>query len=72
MSSKRVQPSLFEPDTLMQAAELQILRDEYKRALQEPPWDGNTVCGASRASSAPFCVVTTCCNCRLLRLGESV
>ena len=46
MSSKSVQPSLFEPDTLMQAAELQVLRDEYKRALQEPPWDGNVVCGA--------------------------
>ncbi len=39
-SSRSVHPSLFEPDTLMQAAELQVLKDEYKRALQEPSWDG--------------------------------
>ena len=40
MSSRNAQPSLFEPDTLMQAAELEVLKDEYRRALQEPPWDG--------------------------------
>lgn len=33
-------PSLFDPDTLMQATELQVLQSEYQRALQEPPWDG--------------------------------
>lgn len=35
-------PSLFDPDSLMQAAELQLLKDEYKQALQEPPWDGES------------------------------
>lgn len=33
-------PSLFDPDSLMHAAELQLLQAEYQRALQEPPWDG--------------------------------
>lgn len=32
----------------MQAAELQVLKNEYKRALQEPPWDG--YCGLVKAS----------------------
>lgn len=31
---------LFDPDTLMQATELQVIQDEYYRAMQEPPWDG--------------------------------
>ncbi|DBA99704.1 hypothetical protein WJX82_006136 [Trebouxia sp. C0006] len=48
MSSRSAQPSLFEPDTLMQAAELQVLKDEYRRALQEPPWDG--YCGLVKVS----------------------
>ena len=33
-------PSLFDPDSLMHAAELQLLQAEYQRALHEPPWDG--------------------------------
>ncbi|KAL0020094.1 hypothetical protein WJX79_004047 [Trebouxia sp. C0005] len=32
----------------MQAAELQVLKDEYRRALQEPPWDG--YCGLVKVS----------------------
>ena len=35
-------PSLFDPDTLMQASELQVLQNEYQKALQEPPWDGQS------------------------------
>ena len=34
-------PSLFDPDTLMQATELQVLHNEYQNALQEPAWDGS-------------------------------
>lgn len=36
--------SLFDPDTLMQASELQVLKNEYQKALQEPPWDGQYPC----------------------------
>lgn len=40
--------SLFDPDTLMQASELQVLQNEYQKALQEPPWDG--YCGLVKVS----------------------
>lgn len=40
MKSNNRYPSLLDPDSLMQAAELQLLQAEYQRALQEPPWDG--------------------------------
>ena len=53
MNSNR-HPSLFEPDTLMQAAELQVLKNEYKRALQEPPWDGAFICVQQQPSAPPM------------------
>ena len=31
----------FEPNSLMDAAETQIMQIEYARSLREPPWDGN-------------------------------
>ncbi len=30
----------FEPDSLMEAAEKQIMQVEYARSMREPPWDG--------------------------------
>lgn len=36
----------------MQAAELQVLKNEYKRALQEPPWDG--MCTATTSAAPPI------------------
>lgn len=33
----------FEADSLMAAAEDQIVRTEYARSLREPPWDGKLV-----------------------------
>ncbi len=30
----------FEPNSLMDAAETQIMQIEYARSLREPPWDG--------------------------------
>ena len=30
----------FEADSLMAAAERQVVRVEYARSLREPPWDG--------------------------------
>lgn len=33
----------FEADTLLEAAERQIMQVEYARSLREPPWDGESV-----------------------------
>lgn len=30
----------FEPNSLMEAAETQIMQLEYARSMREPPWDG--------------------------------
>ena len=32
-----------EAETLMEAAERQILQIQYARSLREPPWDGETL-----------------------------
>ena len=37
MAATRVR---FEADSLMAAAERQVVRVEYARSLREPPWDG--------------------------------
>ena len=33
-------PSLFSPDSLIEAAEVQILKHEAERAAKQPSWDG--------------------------------
>ena len=67
MGGNNRSPSLFDPDSLTHAAELQLLQAEYQRALQEPPWDGTSnvvcmwlftcsACPDSRSALTAFCL----------------
>ena len=66
-------PSIFSPDSLIEAAELQILKHEAERAAKQPPWDGEN-CAQHLHSTASLQLhgKAVSCICRLLRACEDV
>ena len=43
-------PSLFSPDSLIEAAEVEILKHEAERAAKQSPWDGEKCVSSSRCN----------------------
>ena len=68
-------PSLFSPDSLIEAAEVQILKHEAERAAKQPPWDGENRVLSDPVPSLDMAKLhgkAVSCMCRLLRACEDV
>ena len=75
-----------EAETLMEAAERQILQIQYARSLREPPWDGRSLLhkvilcqgfcnfcdGSIRMISMTLSRDDSASSCRILRIGADM
>ena len=65
----------FEPNSLLQAADVQIASLEYSRATKEAPWDGKALQRFCPARSGQIAATASHCGkitgyCGLVKVGE--